>query len=77
MPKQPASQAGSSTNRGKPVKIIQKTADLMQKGAKGKGKENAVFGELNNLVKGELVSGAETGRPLRIRNEKPACCSTG
>jgi len=54
MPKQPNAQAGSS-NRGKIVKVITKTSDMVQKsgGAKAKGKERGVFGDLDRLVSGK------------------------
>lgn len=53
MPKQSTSHAGSSAGKGRPVKVIQKTADLLQRSAaKGKSKENAVFGDLNKLIGG-------------------------
>jgi len=54
MPKQPTSHAGPSVNKGKPMKVIQKTNDMLQKVGKGKTKENAVFGEVNKLVAGEF-----------------------
>jgi hypothetical protein len=55
MPKQPTAHPGPSAHRGKPVKVIQKTNEMLQKVGKGKAKENAVFGDLNRLVAGELI----------------------
>lgn len=52
MPKQPNATAGPSSYKGRPIKIIEKTADLLKPNAKGKGKEKQVLGDLTRFVGG-------------------------
>ena len=81
MPKAPNSQAGPSNGgngKARPLKVIQKTGEMLEKGkmGKAKGKEREVFGDLNRLI-GGAFDGSLRNIAIDARDEGSARCNHG
>lgn len=79
MPKALPNGGNGGNGKGRPVKVIQKTSELLQKdeGGKGKGKEREIFGGLNRLIGGECGPADSRGQLAENRNEGFTWCNNG